>query len=60
MLISNPLKKFLKMHQKKVISKTSLMNMSQCGKSAFFRHVFAYNFFLVHFLKKFSKDVKSE
>jgi hypothetical protein len=31
------------MHQKKVISKTSLTNMSKSEKSAFFRHVFANN-----------------
>jgi hypothetical protein len=42
-----------KMHQKKVISKTSLTNMSKSEKSAFFRHVFANNFFLVHFFKPF-------
>jgi hypothetical protein len=42
------------MHQKKVISKTSLTNMSKSEKSAFFRHVFANNFFLVHFVKTFS------
>jgi hypothetical protein len=33
------------MHTKKVISKTSLTNMSKSEKSAYFRHVFANNFF---------------
>ncbi len=57
--ISNPLKKCLKNNsQKKVISKTSLTNMSKRGKSAFFRHVFANNFFGT-FLKTFSTDLKS-
>jgi hypothetical protein len=46
------------MHHKKVISKTSLTNMSKSEKSAFFRHVFANNFFLVHFFKTFSTDSK--
>jgi hypothetical protein len=45
MLISNPLKNFFKNALKKVISKTSLTNMSKRGKSAYFRHVFASNFF---------------
>jgi hypothetical protein len=45
--------------QKKVISKTSLANMSKSEKSAFFRHVFANNFFLVHLFKTFSTDSKS-
>ncbi len=58
MLISNPLKSCEKMHQKKVISKTSLTNMSKSDKSAFFRDVFANNFFLVHFFKTFSTDSK--
>jgi hypothetical protein len=35
--------------KKKVTSKTSLTNMSKNEKSAFIRHVFANNFFLVHF-----------
>jgi hypothetical protein len=43
-----------KMHTKKVISKTSLMNMSKSEKSAYFRHVFDNNFFLVRFFKTFS------
>jgi hypothetical protein len=29
--------------------------MSKSEKSAFFRHVFAYNFFLVHFSKLFQR-----
>ncbi len=41
------------MHKKKVISKTSLTNMSKSEKSAFFRHIFANNFFLLHFFKTF-------
>ncbi len=44
-MISNPLKKFLKNSHKKVISKTSLMNVSKSGKSAYFRHIFAKNSF---------------
>ncbi len=48
-----------KMHQKKVTSKTSLTNMSESEKSAYFRHVFANNFFWVHFFKTFSTDSKS-
>ena len=48
MLISNPLKKFFKNSPKKVISKTSVTNMSKSGKSAHFRHVFGTNFFLGH------------
>jgi hypothetical protein len=48
-----------KMHPKKVISKTSLTNMSKSEKSAFFRHVFANNFFLVQIFKTFSTDSKS-
>ncbi len=47
------------MHQKKVTSKTSLTNMSKNETSAFFRHVFANNFFLVHFFKTFLTDSKS-
>jgi hypothetical protein len=43
------------MHQKKVTSKTSLTNMSKNEKNAFFRHVFANNFFLVHFSKLFQR-----
>jgi hypothetical protein len=44
--------------KKKVISKTSLTNMSKSEKSAFFRHVFANNFFLKHFFNTFSTDSK--
>jgi hypothetical protein len=40
------------MHQKKVISETSLTNMTKSGKSVYFRHVFANNFFGT-FLKTF-------
>ncbi len=47
-----------KMHPKKVISKTSLTNLSKSEKSAFFRNVFANNFFFVHFFKTFSTDSK--
>ena len=47
------------MHQKKVTSKTSLTNISKSEKSAYFRHVFANNFFWVHFFKTFSTDSKS-
>ncbi len=46
-------------NSQKVISKTSLTNMSKSGKSAYFRHIFANNFFLVNFLKTFSADLKS-
>jgi hypothetical protein len=52
-LISNPLKKLLKNAPKKVISKTSLTNMSKCEKSAYFRHVFDNNFFLCIFSNLF-------
>ncbi len=45
--------------KKKVISKTSLTNMSKSEKSAFFRHVFANNFFFGTFFKTFSTDSKS-
>ncbi len=48
-----------KMHKKKVISKTSLTNMSKSEKSAFFRPVFAKNLFWVLFFKTFSTDSKS-
>jgi hypothetical protein len=43
------------MHTQKVISKTSLTNISKSEKSAYFRHVFANNFFLVHFSKLFQR-----
>ncbi len=52
-LISNPLKKLLKNAPKKVISKTSLTNMSKSEKSAYFRHVFANNFFVCIFSNLF-------
>jgi hypothetical protein len=39
------------MHQKKVIRKTSLTNMSKSEKSAYFCHVFTNNFFCVHFFE---------
>ncbi len=51
MLISNPMKKLLKNAPKKVLSKTSMTNMSKTGKSAYFNHVFANNFFYI--LKNF-------
>ncbi len=51
--------KVVKNAPKKVISKTSLTNMSKSEKSAFFRHVFANNFFVVHLFKVFSTDSKS-
>ena len=51
--------KVVKKCAKKVISKTSLTNMSKSEKSAFFRQVFANNFFSVHFFKTFSTDLKS-
>ncbi len=37
-LISNPLKKIYKNAQKKIISNTSLTNMSKSGKSAYFHY----------------------
>ena len=45
--------------KKKVISKTSLTNMSKSEKSAFFRHVFANNFFFKQIFNTFSTDSKS-
>ncbi len=51
--------KLVKNAPKKVINKTSLTNMSKSEKSAFFRHVFANNFYLVNFFKTFSTDSKS-
>ena len=41
-----------KMRQKKVISKTSLTNMSKSEKSAYLSHVFANNFFLGAFFQR--------
>jgi hypothetical protein len=52
-LISNRLKKLLKMH-KKVISKTSLTNTSKSENSAYFPPVFANNFFGAFFQKIFN------
>jgi hypothetical protein len=53
-LISNPLKKFEKNEEK---------NMTEICTFSTFTHVrqtcFAYNFFLVHFLKTFSTNLKS-
>ncbi len=46
--------KVVKNAPKKVISKTSLTNMSESEKSAFFRHVFANNFFRYIFSKLFN------
>jgi hypothetical protein len=43
------------MHQKKVTSKTSLTNISKSEKSAYFRHIFANNFFWVHFSNLFQR-----
>jgi hypothetical protein len=40
---------------KKVTSKTSLTNMSKSEKSAYFRHVFANNFFRFIFSKLFQR-----
>ncbi len=48
-----------KMYQKKVTRKASLTNMSKSEKSAYFRHVFANNFFWVHFFQTFSTESKS-
>ncbi len=54
-LIFNPLKKLLKMHQKIVMRKTSLTNMSKSEKSAYFCHIFTNNFFCIfqHFFTQF-------
>jgi hypothetical protein len=60
MLISNPMKKLLKNAPKKVISKTSLTNISKKGKSAYFNHVFANNFLYIlkNFFNGFEISVK--
>ncbi len=58
MLFSNLLKKLLKNAPKKVISKIGLTDMSKSEKSAYFRHIFANNFF-VHFFNTFLTDSKS-
>jgi hypothetical protein len=42
------------MHTKKVISKTSLTDMSKSEKSAYFRHVYDNNFFNAFFLNFFN------
>jgi hypothetical protein len=47
--------KVVKNAPKKVISITSLTNMSKSEKSAFFRHVFANNFFWCIFSKLFQR-----
>ncbi len=47
--------KLLKNAPKKVIRKTSLTNLSKSEKSAYFRHVFANNFFVVHFSNLFQR-----
>jgi hypothetical protein len=49
------LKKLLKNALKKVISKTSLTNISKSEESAFFRHVFAKNFLGGIFSKLFQE-----
>jgi hypothetical protein len=51
--------KVVKKCTKKVISKKSLTNMSKKWKRAFFRHIFANIFLMVHFFKGFSTDSKS-
>ncbi len=51
--------KAVKKWTKKVIGKTSLTNMSKSEKSAYFRHVFANNFFKMQFFKTFPTDSKS-
>jgi hypothetical protein len=53
-LISNPLKQNFKNAQKKVRSKTSLPNMSKSENSAYFRHIFANNFFGAFFQNFFN------
>jgi hypothetical protein len=45
----------LKKCTKKVISKTSLINMSKSGKSTYLLHVFANNFFWYIFKKNFQQ-----
>ncbi len=50
-LILNPLKKLLKMHQQNKFDEHE-----KSKKSAYFRHVFANNFLLVHFFKTFLTD----
>ncbi len=52
-LISNQLKKLKKNAPKKVPGKKNFTNMSKSEKRACFRHIFANNFFWVHFSKLF-------
>jgi hypothetical protein len=52
-MISNPLKNLFKNTQKKVISKTSLTNMSKSEISVYFLHVFTNNFFFDAFFQNF-------
>ncbi len=47
--------KLLKNAHKKSYKQNKLTNMSKSQKSAFFRHVFANNFFCVHFFKFFQQ-----
>jgi hypothetical protein len=47
MLISNPLNNFFKNSLQKLISKTSLMNMSKSGKSAYYRGCLVRRFVLL-------------
>ncbi len=42
------------MHTKEVVSKTILTNMSKSERSAYFRHIFASNFFVCFFSKPFN------
>jgi hypothetical protein len=49
-LMMNPLKKFFNNAPRK-----SLTNMTKSGESAYFRHVFANNFFWCNFLKLFQR-----
>jgi hypothetical protein len=54
MQISILLKVFKKFTKKKVTSKTSLTKMSKSGKSAYFHHDFASNFFCTFFKNIFN------
>jgi hypothetical protein len=59
-LISNPLKKLLKnAPTKKLWAKQVWRTWVKVEKSAYFRHIFANNFFWVHFFRSFSTDSKS-
>ncbi len=53
-LILNQLEKLSKVAHKKVISKTSLTNISKSEKSAYFRHVYANIFFGAFFQNFFN------